>query len=86
VDDLRRKYEWAINTAKNAGLAGFVGERDGRLFINGTVRTQEQAARIWSAIKNVPTWRKEVVAVIQIVRRSAERDVSQVGAAEDEPA
>jgi hypothetical protein len=86
VDDLRRKYQQAINTAKTVGLSGFVRERDGRLFIKGTVRTQEHAARIWSAIKNVQTWRNEVVAVIEIRGGSVERSVEHAEAAEDEPA
>jgi hypothetical protein len=84
VDDLRRKYHRAINTAKTVGLSGFVGERDGRLFIKGTVRTQEHAARIWSAIKNVQTWRNEVVAVIEIRGGSVGQGVAHTEAAEDE--
>jgi hypothetical protein len=67
VEDLRRKYKRAINTAKSAGLAGYIGERDGRLFFKGSVATQEQSARIWNAIKDVPTWRNEVVADIQVL-------------------
>ena len=67
MEDLRRKYRRAINTAKNAGLAGFIGERDGRLFFKGSVGTHEQAARIWTAIKDIPTWRNEVIADIQVL-------------------
>jgi hypothetical protein len=66
VEDLRRKYKRAIAIAKDVGLAGFVGERDGRLFLKGSVGTHDQAARIWSAIKDVPSWRNEVVADIQV--------------------
>jgi hypothetical protein len=85
VDDLRQKYDRAISTAKSAGLSGFIGERDGRLFFRGTVRTQEQATRIWSAIKSVPTWRKEVVADIHIEGGSVGRG-GYTRIAEDEPA
>lgn len=67
MEDLRRKYKRAINTAKNAGLAGFIGERDGRLFFKGSVGTHEQAARIWTAIKDIPTWRYEVIADIEVL-------------------
>jgi hypothetical protein len=67
VEDLRRKYKRAINTARNAGLTGFIGERDGRLFFKGSVGTHEQAARIWTAIKDVPSWRNEVIADIQVL-------------------
>jgi hypothetical protein len=66
VEDLRRKYKRAIMMAKNAGLAGFIGERDGRLLFKGSVGTPEQAARIWAAIKDIPTWRYEVIADIQV--------------------
>lgn len=85
MEDLRRKYERAISIAKSAGLSGFIGERDGRLFFRGTVRTHEQATRIWSAIKSVPTWRKEVVADIRIEGGSAGGN-GYAGIAEDEPA
>ena len=67
MEDLRRKYTRAINIAKNVGLSGFIGERDGRLFFKGSVGTEDQAARIWSAIKDVPSWRYEVVADIQVL-------------------
>jgi len=66
VDDLRRKYQSAIAASRNAGLIGFVDERDGRLFIKGTVPTQAQANEIWTAIKHIPTWRYEVVADIDV--------------------
>jgi hypothetical protein len=66
VEDLRRKYKRAIITAKDAGLSGFIGERDGRLFFKGTVGTPEQATRIWLAIKEVPSWRNEVIGDIQV--------------------
>ena len=73
MDDLRRKYQAAIVASRNAELAGYVDERDGRLFIKGTVRTQAQANDIWIAIKHVPTWRYEVVADIHV-------DVGRAGA------
>ena len=66
MDDLRRKYQSAIIASRKAGLAGFIDERDGRLFIKGSVRTQTQANEIWIAIKHVPTWRYEVVADIHL--------------------
>ena len=47
-------------------MIGFVDERDGRLFIKGTVRTQAQANEIWMAIKHIPTWRYEVIADIHV--------------------
>ena len=86
MDDLRSKYQRAIAAATNAGLTGLIDERDGRLFFKGTVRTQEQAARIWTAIKNVSTWRNEVVANIEIGGGAGSRHLSRTGAVEDEPA
>ncbi len=65
--DLRRKYNQAITIAKSSGLTGFIGERDGRLFFKGSVQTHEQAVRLWNAIKDVPGWRNEVIANIQVV-------------------
>lgn len=67
MEDLRRKYKHAIAIAKNVGLTGFIGERDGRLFLKGSVGTHDHAARIWTAIKSVPSWRNEVVADIQVL-------------------
>jgi len=67
VEDLRRKYKQAIALAKTSGLTGFVGERDGRLFFKGSVQTHEDAVRLWHAIKDVPGWRNEVIADIQVV-------------------
>ena len=66
MDDLRRKYQSAIAASRKAGLIGFVDERDGRLFIKGTVPTQAQANDIWIAIKHIPTWRYEVVGDIHV--------------------
>jgi hypothetical protein len=66
VEDLRRKYRRAIITATDAGLSGFIGERDGRLFFKGTVGTPEHVTRIWTAIKEIPSWRYEVVGDIQV--------------------
>src|SRR6185295_11846099 len=49
---LREKYNHAIQTAKN-------------LRFQGTVQTQDEANKIWDAIKTVPTWQQEVVADIK---------------------
>jgi hypothetical protein len=73
VEDLRRKYKQAITIAKSAGLTGFIGERDGRLFFKGSVESHEDAVRLWRAIKDVPGWRNEVIADIQVVARKPAR-------------
>jgi nucleoid-associated protein YgaU len=62
---LRDKYNHAIQTAKGFGMEGQAEERDGKLYFTGTTRTQEEANKIWDAIKTVPDWPKEIVADIQ---------------------
>jgi nucleoid-associated protein YgaU len=46
-------------------MQGSADERDGKLHFHGTVQTQDQANKIWDAIKTVPTWPQEVVADIK---------------------
>jgi nucleoid-associated protein YgaU len=46
-------------------MQGGAEERDGKLYIKGTVDTQEQANKIWDAIKTIPDWRNEIVADIK---------------------
>ena len=62
---LRDKYSHAIQTAKGFRMDGSAEERDGKLYVTGTVQTQDEANRIWDAIKTVPTWSQEVVADIK---------------------
>ena len=62
---LRDKYSQAIQTAKNVRMQGSAEERDGKLYFNGTTQTQDEANKIWDAIKTVPDWRNDVVANIQ---------------------
>jgi nucleoid-associated protein YgaU len=62
---LREKYDNAIQTAKGFNMQGSADERDGKLHFHGTVATQDQANKIWDAIKTVPTWAQEVVADIK---------------------
>lgn len=62
---LREKYNYAIQTAKNLRFQGGAEERDGKLHFNGTVQTQEDANKIWDAIKTIPSWQQEVVADIR---------------------
>ena len=62
---LREKYNHAIQTAKSFGMQGAAEERDGKLYFKGTVPSQDQANKIWDAIKTVPSWQKEVVADIK---------------------
>ena len=62
---LREKYAYAIQTAKNLRFQGSAEERDGKLHFNGTVQTQDEANKIWDAIKTIPTWQQEIAADIR---------------------
>ena len=62
---LTGKYKYAVETAKSFHLDGTTEERDGKLYFKGTVQTQDQANKIWDAIKTIPDWKTEVVADIQ---------------------
>jgi nucleoid-associated protein YgaU len=64
---LRDTYNTAIQTAKSLHMQGAAEERDGKLYFHGTVQSQDEANRIWDAIKTVPTWRTDVVADIKAV-------------------
>ena len=62
---LRDTYAHAIQTAKGK-FHGNAEERDGKLHFKGTVATENEKNEIWSAIKTIPTWQKDVVADIQV--------------------
>ena len=62
---LRDTYNTAIQTAKGLHMQGAAEEREGKLYFHGTVQTQEEANKIWDAIKTVPTWRTDIVADIK---------------------
>lgn len=62
---LREKYAYAIQTAKNFRMDGSADERDGKLYFKGTVQNQDEANKIWDAIKTVPDWKTDVVADIK---------------------
>ena len=62
---LRDKYNHAIQTAKGFHMEGAAEESDGKLHFKGTVPTQEEANKIWDAIKTVPDWQKDIVADIK---------------------
>ena len=62
---LTGKYKYAMETAKGFHLDGTTEERDGKLYIKGTVQTQDEANKIWDAIKTIPDWKNEIVADIQ---------------------
>jgi nucleoid-associated protein YgaU len=63
---LRDKYNYAIQTAKDLRFQGGAEERDGKLHFKGTVQTQDEANKIWDAIKTVPDWRNDIVGDIKV--------------------
>ncbi len=62
---LSGKYAWAEKVAKDVGWQGTAEEKDGKLYFKGTTRTQEDANKIWDAIKTIPEWKTDVVADIK---------------------
>ena len=63
---LRDKYNHAIQTAKGLRMEGSAEERDGRLYFNGTVNSEDEKNQIWNALKTIPDWQKDVVADIRV--------------------
>ena len=64
--NLRDKYQQAISTAKGFRMDGAAEERDGKLHVNGTVKSEAEKNAIWDALKAVPDWRNDVIADIKI--------------------
>jgi nucleoid-associated protein YgaU len=62
---LREKYAHAIQQAKGK-FDGSAQERDGKLYFNGSVRSEAEKNEIWNAIKTIPDWRNEIVADIRV--------------------
>ena len=77
---LRDKYNHAIQTAKSLRMQGSAEERDGKLYFKGTVQTQDEANRIWDAIKTVADWRNEIVADVQATGGTAPAAPTQAAA------
>ena len=63
---LRDKYAHGVATAKTLRMDGSAEERDGKLYFNGTVNSEDEKNQIWNAIKTIPDWQKDVVADIKI--------------------
>jgi nucleoid-associated protein YgaU len=64
---LRDKYNHAIQVAKGFRMDGSAEERDGKLYFTGKVQSQDEANKIWDAIKTVPDWRNDIVGKIDVV-------------------
>jgi nucleoid-associated protein YgaU len=76
---LRDTYAYAITAAKGK-FHGNAEERDGKLHFKGTVATEAEKNEIWSAIKTIPTWQKDVVADIQVTGGPAAAAPAATGA------
>ncbi len=72
---LRDTYAHAIQTAKGK-FHGNAEEHDGKLHFKGTVATEDEKNEIWTAIKTIPTWQKDVVADIQVTGGTAARSTA----------
>ena len=68
---LRDKYSHGILTAKNVRMEGGAEERDGKLHFRGTVGSEDEKNQIWTALKTVPDWQKDIVADIKVSPREA---------------
>jgi nucleoid-associated protein YgaU len=68
---LRDKYNHAIQVAKGFRMDGSAEEREGKLYFTGKVQSQDEANKIWDAIKTVPDWRNDVVGKIDVVGGAA---------------
>ena len=67
---LKGTYAWAVKVAGDLNFNGSIDERDGKLRFKGTVDTQDQANKIWDAIKTIPTWQQDVMADIQATNKA----------------
>lgn len=63
---LREKYAYAITEAKGR-FDGSAQEKDGKLHFVGTVKSEEDKNRLWTAIKTIADWRDEIVADIKVI-------------------
>ena len=64
--DMRQKYDKAIQVAKGLRMQGSADEKNGKLYVTGTVNSEDEKNQIWNAIKTVPDWQKEVSADIKV--------------------
>jgi nucleoid-associated protein YgaU len=59
-------------------MEGSAEQRGEKLYFKGMVKSQDEANKIWDAIKTVPDWRNDVVADITVDPNAAKQ--SQGGA------
>ncbi|MBS1817366.1 MAG: LysM peptidoglycan-binding domain-containing protein [Acidobacteria bacterium] len=66
-------------------MQGAAEERDGKLHFHGTVQNQEEANRIWDAIKTVPSWRTDIIADIRPLNTAPAAAAQSEAAAQTAP-
>ena len=76
---LREKYAHAVQTAKTLRFDGSAQEQNGKLHFKGTVNSQEDANKIWDAIKTIPDWQKEIQADIKVDPAAAQKATATSG-------
>jgi nucleoid-associated protein YgaU len=76
---LRDKYAHAVQTAKSLRFDGSAQEQDGKLHFKGTVNSQEEANKIWDAIKTVPDWQREIQADIKVNPAATQKGTGTTG-------
>jgi nucleoid-associated protein YgaU len=76
---LRDKYAYAVQTAKSVHFDGSAQEENGKLHFKGTANSQDDANKIWDAIKTIPEWQKEVQADIKVSAAGAAKPVATGG-------
>ena len=77
---LREKYNYAIQTAKQLRFDGAAEERQGKLYFNGTVNTEDEKNQIWNALKTIPDWQKDIVADIRVRPSTVQSAAAQAAA------
>jgi LysM repeat protein len=71
IMNLRQKYDHAIQVAKSVRMQGAAEERDGKLYFNGVVESEDEKNQIWNAIKTSSSWQQEVVVEIRVAPKAA---------------
>ena len=69
--DMRQKYDKAIQVAKGLHMQGSADEKNGKLYVTGTVNSEDEKNQIWNAIKTVPDWQTDIIADIKVSASAA---------------
>jgi len=69
--DMRQKYDKAIQVAKALRMQGSADERNGKLYVTGTVSSEDEKNQIWNAIKTVPDWQTDIIADLRVSASAA---------------